>query len=349
MIVTVAVVSRNTRELLLSCLRSLEDASAAGRARVWVVDNASTDGSAAAARELAPWAQVIESKTDLGFGRAVNLVGRGSDDEWLLAIRADVALEVGALEAMVAAGADPAVGCVAPRLVLAGGESQHSVYPLPTVPLAIAFNLGLHRLVPRFGERMCLEGYWDPNRPRAVPWAIGACLLLRRAAFDAVGGFDEHAWKHAEDLDLGWRLHQGSWVVRYEPSARVERAAGITSSETPDGKKATYTVITRRRGRAGAAAIAAINLGGTAVRLAWMAPLALLRPRWRASRDSNRRSFAAHRWGLGAALRGDRAGPTATQLEGPVEQEAALDVPTTGLVLRADRRVASQGEADRRS
>jgi len=313
MVVTVAVVSRNTRELLLRCLRSLEDASASGRARVWIVDNCSTDGSAAAAREFAPWAHVIGAQRNLGFGRAVNLVARGLDDEWLLASTADVALEAGALDAMLSAGVDPAVGCVAPKLVLPDGEIQHSVHPLPTVPLTIALNLGAERLIPGLGERMYLDGYWDPDQPRAVPWAVGACLLMRRAAFDAVGGFDERQWMYAADLDLCWRLREAGWTIRYEPAARVEHVAGagplraLGSDRSAAFTKATYPVIRRRRGRVGAAAMAAINLGGAAGRLAWMSPLALFQPRWRAPRDANRRRFAVHRQGMGVALREGRA------------------------------------------
>src|SRR3954467_12559434 len=113
--VTVAVVSWNTRELLLRCLESLEPDVRAGRASVWVVDNASKDGSAEAAREAAPWAEVVDGGENLGFGRAVNLVARSTDSEWIAAANADVALEPSALEALIAAGSDHRVACVAPR------------------------------------------------------------------------------------------------------------------------------------------------------------------------------------------------------------------------------------------
>ncbi len=68
---------------------------------------------------------------------------------------------------------------------------------------------------------MCLEGAWDPQRPRRVPWAVGAFLLVRRPAWDAIGGFDPAQWLYAEDLDLGWRLARAGWATRYEPRARV--------------------------------------------------------------------------------------------------------------------------------
>jgi GT2 family glycosyltransferase len=216
--VTVAVVSWNTRDLLLRCLKSFARDARYGLADVYVVDNGSGDGSAEAARKAADWATVLEPGENLGFGRAINHVAARTDSEWLLAANADVALEPGALPALIAAGGAPRVGCVAPRLLLPDGTTQHSVHPFPTLSLTLAFNLGVARLSPALGERLCLEGCWDPERPRQVPWALGACLLLRRQAFAEAGGFDEGQWMYAEDLELAWRLRDHGWVIRYGTS-----------------------------------------------------------------------------------------------------------------------------------
>lgn len=303
MTVTAAVVSWNTRELLLRCLASLE-AQHAPELEVWVVDNSSSDGSAAAARARAPWAHVLEPGRNLGFGAAVNLIASRSRGEWLLIANADVELEAGALAAMLAAGADPAVGCVAPRLLLSDGTTQHSVHPLPTLPLVTAFNLGLHRLSRRLAERLCLEGRWDPERPRRVPWAIGACLLVRRAAFDAVGGFDQRQWLYAEDLDLGWRLADAGWVTRYQPAARVRHASGAAAVQVFGEQRqarflaASYAMLARRRGLGRMGATAAVNIAGAGVRVAWLLPLALVSRRRRRALRENRRWLAAHLRGL---------------------------------------------------
>jgi GT2 family glycosyltransferase len=307
MLATVAVVSWNTRELLLRCLRSLVTDVGEGRVEVWVIDNASADGSAEAARANAPWAQVIESGENLGFGRAVNLVAARTKGEWLLAANADVALEPGALERMLAVGRDSSVGCIAPRLLLPGGATQHSVHPFPTVPFTAAFNLGFARLSAAAADRLCLEGFWNPERARVVPWAIGACLLLRRTAFDEVGGFDERQWMYAEDLDLEWRMRQRGWITWYEPSARVLHESGASVQQAFGDQRAvrfmaaTYGTLLRTRGAARTCATVALNVGGAAGRLAWMAPLALLWSRWRGPRDQNRRWLRAHLKGARAA------------------------------------------------
>jgi N-acetylglucosaminyl-diphospho-decaprenol L-rhamnosyltransferase len=302
--VTIAVVSWNTRSLLVDCLRSLEPEVGARRAAVWVVDNASNDGSAEAARSEAPWATVLEPGQNLGFGRAVNLVARQTETPWLAAANADVELEPGALDSMLAAGTDARVGAVAPRLVLPGGAVQHSVHPFPTLPFTLLFNLGVPRLSRRLSDRLCLEGSWDPERPREVPWAIGAFLLLRRSAFDEAGGFDDEQWLYAEDLDLGWRLRSAGWVTRYEPRARVRHhASAATTAAFGDEKTArfmaaTYAALLRRRGLPRTWATAAVNVAGAAVRAVWNAPLAGVSPRRRAALGLNRRWLAAHREGL---------------------------------------------------
>lgn len=310
--VTVAVVSFNTRALLLRCLRSLEPDVDAGRAQVWVVDNGSTDGSPEAVREAAPWARLLEPGSNLGFGRAVNLIARRTSGPWLACANADVALEPGTLANMLSAGEVAGVGCVAPRLVLEDGSTQHSVYPFPTIAFTVAFNLGLQRVARRMGDELCLEGFWNPERRRTVPWAIAAFLLLRRDAFDEVGGFDEERWIYAEDLDLGWRLHDAGWSTRYEPEARVLHSSGAATAiafgdqRVPRITRETYAVLAKRGGSRRARLTAALNVAGAAGRLAWMGPIALAFPRWRAPAASNRMWLAAHWHGLRAPLRVNR-------------------------------------------
>jgi len=287
--VTVAVVSWNTRELLRGCLESLRGDRDAGRAEVWVVDNSSSDGSPEMVRAEFPWVSLVEPGWNLGFGPAVNLVAARTTSPWLAPANADVALEEGALAALLdAAARDPHAGLLAAQLVLPDGSTQHLVHPFPTLPFTVAFNLGVQRVVRAWGDRRSLEGYWDPQRERRVDWAVGAFLLVRRDAWDAVGGFDAGQWMYAEDLDLGWRAARSGWPTRYVPAARVrhhESAATsqVWSDRTERWMWSTYGWMVRRRGRARTRAVAAVNVAGALGRAAWMAPAAVVAPgRWRA-------------------------------------------------------------------
>lgn len=104
--VTIAVVSWNTADLLERCLESLRREHEAGRAAVWVVDNASSDGSVARVRERHPWAALVASPDNLGFGPAVDLVAERTDSPFLVAANADTALLPGALGALLSAAAE---------------------------------------------------------------------------------------------------------------------------------------------------------------------------------------------------------------------------------------------------
>jgi N-acetylglucosaminyl-diphospho-decaprenol L-rhamnosyltransferase len=265
--VAVAVVSWNTRDLLRECLRSLAGEE---RAEVWVVDNASSDGSAEMVRSEFPSVRLEALDSNIGFGPAVNLVAAKTSAPWIAPANADVALRPGALDELLRAGERfPGAGIVAPRLELPSGDTQHSVYAFPTVPFTALFNLGFHR---RFGDRLCLEGYWDPSREREVDWAIGAFLLVRRAAWDAAGGFDDQQWMYAEDLDLGWRIARAGYTTRYVPSAVVlHHSSAATTQAWGDERterwlRSTYSWLLRRRGLVRTRATALINVLGAYAR-----------------------------------------------------------------------------------
>ena len=304
--ITVAVVNTNARELLAACLRSLKPEQDAGRVEVWVADNASEDGSAEMVREEYPWVELIASPENLGFPQAVNRIADSTGGEWLATANEDVELQPGALATLVEAAArHPEAAIVAPRLILPDGSTQHTVYPFPFFLATLVRELGLHRLIPGLGDRLCLEGHWNPDRPRHVPWVFAAFALIRREAFDAVGGFDREMWLYADDVDLAWRLREKGWKVWYEPGARVLHKGGAATLEkfgddrTHVRMGATYAFMLRRRGALRTWATAGVGYAAMAARLALFAPLARVAPeRFGRLRDRARWWMDVHRAGL---------------------------------------------------
>jgi N-acetylglucosaminyl-diphospho-decaprenol L-rhamnosyltransferase len=304
--VTLAVVSWNTRALLARCLDSVAGEAESGRVEAWVVDNASTDGSAAMVREEFPWVQLCALEENVGFGAAVNLAAGRTATPWLAIANADVALRPGALDALLAAGErDPGAGAVAPRLLLPDGSTQHSVFGFPTVPYTALLSSGLYHLAAPLADRLAVPGHWDDRRARRVPWAIAAFLLVRREAWDAIGGFDARQWMYAEDLDLGWRLREAGWATRYEPRAEVDHESGASTSQAwgEDAPlqwwRSTYGWMARRRGVARAWAVAGLNALGAVARYAVLAPVARLAPDpWAQRRRGLLHAARAHASGL---------------------------------------------------
>lgn len=300
--VTVAVVSYNTRELLAACLESLRADHDSGLAEVVVVDNASSDGSPAMVAERFPWVSLHAERRNLGFGAAVNLAVRGSGAEWVAPANADIRVEPGALGDLIgAARGRPLIGAAAPRLLMPGGQTQHSVHPFPGPGPALAANLGLQRLLPGLGDRLCLAGAWDPEREREVGWAHGAFLLVRRSAFERIGGFDAGQWMYAEDIDLAWRLRQAGMGTLYVPDACVHHEVGAATREAFAEERevrhlaASYRWLRRRRGPARARAMAAVCTSVPATKAALLAGPALIAPSWGRPRlDRARRRRRVH-------------------------------------------------------
>jgi N-acetylglucosaminyl-diphospho-decaprenol L-rhamnosyltransferase len=307
--VAVAVVSTNLRELLAKTLESLRPDADRGLIEVWVVDNASTDGSPEMVRDSFPWVSLIALEENVGYGAAVNMVAERTTTKWIAAANEDIEVRPGAIERLCEAAHDhPDVALIAPRLELPDGSTQHSVHPFPTLWLTAIFNLRLHRLSRRLADFLCIEGYWDPTRARTVDWAMATFLLARRSAWDEIGGFDREQWMHAEDLDIAWRMRSAGWRTRYEPAAEVFHV-GSAASKKAFGEElmtrfmaASYGWQARRRSPAIARAIALVNCAGAAAGLLVLEPPARLRGgRFAAARDGYRYWLGVHRTGLASS------------------------------------------------
>lgn len=273
--VTIAVVSWNTSDLLDRCLKSLRPCVESGLARVVVVDNGSADGSPAMVAGHHPWAELIEADANLGFGRAVNRAVQDATSEWIAAANADVEVSTGALEALVARGtSNPACAAVAPRLEGVDGSTQPSVYRFPSVCGTALASVGAHRVSEQAATAIFHGPIGDWSHEAEVDWAMGAFLLVRREAFNAVGGFDETQWMYAEDLDLCWRLAQAGWRTRYVPTATVHHVGAASATAAFGAGHGTLPVVAahfawlkRRRGPAMFWSVVMITMLATVARI----------------------------------------------------------------------------------
>jgi GT2 family glycosyltransferase len=228
-LVDIVIVSYRSRELLRDCLAALLSNDTPNGARVWVVDNASDDGTIEMVRAEFPDVELIASAENLGFSAANNIAIQCGSAPFVLALNPDTRATPRAIDRMVALmQADSAIGMAGCRLVLEDGTFDHAARrSFPTVLGALGHFTGLGR---GRNAPARLSQYRAPTVERGPVDAInGAFMLMRRDALDEVGLFDEGYWMYMEDLDLCYRFAEAGWTVWYEPEVSVVHVKWGTS------------------------------------------------------------------------------------------------------------------------
>jgi N-acetylglucosaminyl-diphospho-decaprenol L-rhamnosyltransferase len=225
----VVIVSYRSRDLLRDCLASLCEHAPDGPVAVHVVDNASGDGAADMVAVEFPGTDFVEEGENLGFARATNIGIRRGEHPYVLALNPDTRIGSGVLDDLLAVmEARPEVGILGCRLELEDGRLDHAGRrSFPTILGALGHftAVGRHARSPR-----ALAQYRAPEVVGGPVDAVnGAFMLIRRAALEHVGLFDEGYWMYMEDLDLCYRFGQSGWVTWYEPSVAVTHVKHGTS------------------------------------------------------------------------------------------------------------------------
>jgi GT2 family glycosyltransferase len=234
--VAVVVVNYNTRECLHACLASV---AAESPAEVVVVDNGSTDGSVEMVRSEFPAVRLIEDPSNPGYGAASNQGIAACAAPYVLLINSDTLLHGGTLEALRDfMDRHPRAGLAGPRLVHADGSPHRSCYAFPSTTFLILEHSPLRRVagwIPSMRRRYFID--WSPPEESVVPWVHGAVLMLRRSAFDEVGGFDPSFHMYYEEVDLAYRLAAAGWETHFAPVTEVTHIGGASTSKAPIAMK----------------------------------------------------------------------------------------------------------------
>jgi N-acetylglucosaminyl-diphospho-decaprenol L-rhamnosyltransferase len=234
--VSAVVVSFNTREETLACLRSL--AGNPGLETI-LVDNASSDGSPEAVRSAFPEVRFLENAENRGFAAAVNRALQEVHSPFVLLLNSDALLQPGALQALLEfLEAHPEVGVVAPRLVGPMG-TELSFGPRPTL-LSEWHQRRLVRGAQRGNAVVTAEVETLAQREMDPAWVSGACFLARREALAVVGGFDDGFFLYQEDVDLCLRLRKAGWRIAFFPGAEVFHQRGRSMRVTPSRSRLEY-------------------------------------------------------------------------------------------------------------
>ena len=230
-VVAVATVSYGSGDVLEGFLESLP-ASSADPLIVVVADNGTND-AAVAGLTAASSAHYLPLDRNRGYGGAMNEAIRSlpADVQWVLVSNPDVVLTAGAIDALVTAGnSDARIGAVGPA-IMTDGEVYPSARAVPSlrtgVGHALFANIWLGNPWTRAYRR---DSSRDPVR-RDAGWLSGACVLVRKSAFDELGGFDDGYFMYFEDVDLGYRLGKAGYRNVYEPATFVVHSGAHSTSD----------------------------------------------------------------------------------------------------------------------
>lgn len=235
-VLSIVVLSWNVCGLLRGCLRSvfaeLEGATFTGE--VIVVDSASSDGSVDMVSAEFPQARLLASSENLGYSRGNNEGLRLALGRYILLLNPDTEALPGALASAVEhMDGHPEVGVLGPQLLFPDGRVQSSRRRLPTLATAAFESTWLQPYAPR----RVLDDYYARDLPddavSEVDWVVGAALMVRREAYERVGGLDETFFMYSEELDWCRRIRDAGWKVVYFPRARVVHHEGRSSEQVP--------------------------------------------------------------------------------------------------------------------
>jgi GT2 family glycosyltransferase len=240
---SVIILNWNAKEWLERCIGSVLAQETGGREfEVWLVDNASTDGSAEFASERFPGIRIERIPQNLGFAAGNNAAIPRAAGKNVLLLNPDTETHAGALGALLDfLEAHPKCGVVGPKLLNADGSLQYSCRRYPSLEAGLFRNTPLGKLFPQNkATRDYLMKDVSHDEPMQVDWVSGAAMLVRREVFDQIGLLDEAFFMYVEDVDFCRRAHDAGWEVWYEPNAVITHAIAASSDKNPLPMIATF-------------------------------------------------------------------------------------------------------------
>lgn len=227
--ISIIILNWNTRDLLAQCLTSIDEHKGDLQLEIIVVDNASTDGSQAMLKQNYPQILLIANEQNTGFAKGNNQAMQVAHGDYFLLWNSDAFATPGIIQSLLyLAEKEPKAAIVGAQLLNADNSFQASHTPFPNQWREFLILTGLGRIL--LGHAYPSLGPGDDKGPQIVDYVEGACLLVRRQAFQEVGGLDEGYFMYAEEVDWCYTMTKHGWQVWYQPEAKVIHLGGASST-----------------------------------------------------------------------------------------------------------------------
>lgn len=236
---SIIVVNWNTRDLLAQCLASIYAHPPNCEFETWVVDNASSDGSAQMVRERFSNVRLMENRENVGFACANNQAIQESAGRYVLLLNSDTQVCGNALTLLVEFMENHSrVGITGAKLLNSDGSFQSSYANFPTLISELMSAAGLSRWV--YGKYFPSFPPEASREARGADWIGGACMIVRRAAIVQVGLLDEIYFMYSEEVDWCYRFWKAGWLVHYLPEAEIIHWKGQSSGSVIERREWLY-------------------------------------------------------------------------------------------------------------
>jgi len=244
--VSIVIVSYNVRDLLETCLRSIEMAQISLtprkesladeiRAEVVVVDSASSDHTADMVRQIYPWVRLLEPRINVGFSRGTNLGINAALGQFIFLLNPDTLVEKQAVVELVDfLKRHPAVGVVGPQLLNGDGSIQSSRRRFPSMATAFFESTWLQRFAPSSLLARYFVDDQESTVTQNIDWITGAAMMVRREVIDQIGLLDEGFYMYSEELDWQRRIKNEGWEIVFYPNAKIVHLGGKSSDLVPE-------------------------------------------------------------------------------------------------------------------
>jgi N-acetylglucosaminyl-diphospho-decaprenol L-rhamnosyltransferase len=235
--VAAITVSYGSLEVLPALLDSVPAASVEP-VLLLVADNKAQDPDNAEALTEAHRGVYVPLPRNVGYGSAINAAAATLPPsvEWILVVNPDVVMVPGSIDVMVAVGeGDPSIGSVGPLTLTGTGDIYPSARSVPSLRTGVGHALFVNLWLDNPWTRAYRNDTTAPPIRRDAGWLSGSCVLVRRTAFEHLGGFDEGYFMYFEDVDFGYRLGKAGYRNVYEPEAVVTHT-GAHSTTTESGR-----------------------------------------------------------------------------------------------------------------